>query len=194
MRNFKTWLIAGAAALALVVGFAAPSGAQSAAVGAFVGSASVNPGLYYPINPTNANCTPTCPSGSGGTWNFSGSGAGISVNPNGGPTFATAAGGTLNDGATGLGAFCGASGGSNGTGNVSLSGPIGNVNGSLTNVGWLQSVGSLIIFTGDISVGSESGAIVGVVSALPLNIPAESCLSGTARNFTVVGAAAAAIA
>ena len=57
---------------------------------------------------------------------------------------------------------------------------------TVDNVGWTQSVASLIVFEGDTS----NGVVAGVVSALP-NPTAGSCTNGTAVSFVVVGAGVA---
>ena len=90
----------------------------------------------------------------------------------------------------GSGGFCGASGGSNGAGNITLN-PVVSVPAGVPpqviavgDVNWIQSAASLIVFQGDTPKGDNY--LAGVVSAIP-NPTAGSCASGTAVSFVVVG-------
>lgn len=206
MSKFKKLMVAGVAALGLVGTQATPASATSAAVGVFTGVASVGTGLSYPTSPT---CAPSlCASGTGQTWSFSGSGVGAGAKVGTGASaglFSTSvSGGTLTDGLLG-GAWCGASGGKDGSGSAKVtaaSPPLVDLETSVSNVGWVQSAGSLIVFTGtatEVAPGTTSSStpgLVGVVTALPLpeNLgpppSGNSCLNGSAKTFTVVGAAA----
>jgi hypothetical protein len=197
-HRIRKILVAGAAGLGMLAFQAAPTSAATAAVGVFTGSASVGgTGLSYPTSPS---CLPSlCVSGAGSSWSFAGSGvgAGISGTTHSAGTFDTAvSGGTLTAGASNIGAYCGASGGKDGSGSATIANlaPGGaNQSAALSGVGWLQSAATLIVFNG---VANGSGTVAGLVTALPLptNLgpppSGNSCLNGTAKTFTVVGAAA----
>ena len=176
-----------AAALGLVAG-ATPDDSAAGAV-AFIGTAGVNPGLSAPPGP-----------GQNGTWSLSNVGplpnAGVGVSTTGDAGAATiTANGSLHVGIVnvfGPGALCGLSGGSNGSGSITIGASTVNID----DVGWAQSAATVIAFSGDTvdGAGSVVGGLAGVVSAVP-PIPgvigAGSCAAGTATQFTVIGAGAA---
>lgn len=210
---------------------------------AFVGTATVTP-LWSPVSP---NCTDgtgvptTCPSGSGGTWEFNsaavaGLGCKTYLKFSTQSTFpfflftriqlctaaasgavgsgSISASGSLTNGAVLPGAWCGASGGTGGTGSASLTGPTVAVDTtdpgvvstgastqsvSLSGVGWLQSAGSVLLVTGTATGsapdgGSVSGPVVAVVNARPNPVGSpNSCLEGDGTSFDVAGVAAGAL-
>jgi hypothetical protein len=187
LRAFGVALVAAACVLAS----AAPAGAISTGGVTFVGTATVNPGLYYPLLGPGAN----------GAWSIS---SNVCVGVEGSPkktpparagTCTLNVSGQLGAGVVPGGAFCGSSGGSNGAGAATLTTPtLGTQSFSVSGVGWVTSAASLIVFTGRWSKPStgNTGTIAGAVTAFPVPDPlggSNSCLSGTATTFTVVGTA-----
>ena len=182
MKHIAKVAAVGAAGLGLVLG-ATPANAAVGAV-AFVGSATVSPGLSAPVLGAPQS----------GSWSLSNVGAlpnvGVGVTTNGDAGFATiSASGSLGGGLVapfGNGALCGLSGGSGGSGTITIDAS----SVSLSGVGWRQSAGTIIVFEGT----TPGGPLVGAVSAIP-PIPgvvgAGSCAAGTATQFTVVGAGVA---
>jgi hypothetical protein len=181
-------VLVGAAGLSLVLG-STPAEALPGLV-AFVGSASVLPALSTPVLGGAAN----------GTWDFT-IGTGIGATANGDVGTATGgAAGTLGEGKVqdavdetipqlGGGAFCGASGGSDGTGSLSVGNTTYTFDAS-NPIGWLQSAATAIFFTD--ANGKIPGAnVIGLVLALPPTPVSGtgSCLAGTATTFTIVGVA-----
>lgn len=158
----------------------APAGAIPAAV-AFVGTFDVKPGLGYPLLSVP----------SAGTWRLNVGGVGVTV----GGASGFAMGGPQGDLSAGVvqsslpsqfnaGAFCGASGGDSGAGTIY----VGLTPVPLNNMGWLQSVGTLIVMTNN-NGNLVSATIFGVLNVLPPPITGTgSCLSGTGLQFTTVGA------
>ena len=166
----------------------APASASSTrATIVFTGSATVTPGIGYPVLGT---------SGVGNAWTFSiTNGVGLALDPPALGAATGAVGGRLRSGKLVEGAFCGASGGTGGTGGVTITGIQDPVGGTATialnNVGWLQSAGTVILFTDN--DGKLPALVVGVVSAIPANPVTGgtgSCLAGTGQDFTIIGLAA----
>ena len=172
----------GGAALGLVLG-PTPARATPAAL-AFVGTATVVPALNHPV----------LGPGRSGSWAFAiATGVGVTageVDVAAGALSGSFGEGVLQDvvgGPVSGGAYCGASGGSDGSGTIT----IGSTHIALSNIGWKQSAATLIPLTN--ANGTILGAnFVGLVSAIPpfpvIGVPG-SCLNGTARDFTIVGAA-----
>lgn len=163
----------------------APASASSTrATIVFTGSASVTPGLGYPVLGA---------SGVGNSWTFSiTNGVGLALDPIALGAAAGGVGGTLRSGKLVEGAFCGASGGTGGTGGVTIDNAVGeDVTLGLANIGWLQSAGTVILFTDN--DGKLPALVVGIVSALPPSPVSGtgSCLAGTAQDFTIIGLATA---
>ena len=190
MKRIAKVAAVSAAGLGLLIG-ATPAHAANLGAVAFVGNATLNPGLTYPTGPTT----------SGGSWTLASTvGVGVSTNNGGAPVVGTATlnvAGTLKAGAVqevlasnvaplsylSSGGYCGLSGGFGGTGAIVLTGiPSGGGTVNVTNVGWVQSLASLIVFQGDTAAGRNY--LAGVVTALPTT---GSCASGTATGFTVIG-------
>lgn len=197
MKRIAKVAAVSAAGLGLIIG-ATPAQAATVDAGAlaFVGSASVTPGLGYPVLGA---------SGVGNSWNFSittGVGHRLKVSAElsccpphvealGAIGAATGgvSGGTLRSGSIVPGAFCGASGGTGGSGSITIDAAVGTDQTlALNNVGWLQSVGGLILYTNN--DGNVAGAtVIGLVNAIP-PLPVlgtGSCSAGTAQDFTIVG-------
>lgn len=154
---------------------ATPASATSWGTAVFTGTASAGP-LAAPPGPSSA--------GEGWAFNGTGHGHGMWNGVPVGPDFAAAVTGVLNNGLLG-GAWCGASGGAGGSGYAT----IGHATWTLSDVGWVQSAGSVIPYTGTASETGQSGVIFGGVSAIPPNpvTGGGSCVSGTATTFIVVG-------
>jgi hypothetical protein len=182
MKRIAKVAAVGAAGLGLILG-ATPAHATTGAL-VFTGTAT-----------TSALSTPgTGGAVANGTWTFTGAGVGATSAGVVDDAAGAAASGSLHVGIVnqlGGGAFCGASGGSDGTGTVKVGATV-----SIRDVGWIQSAATVIVFSGDTvnASGNVSGGLAGVVSAIP-PVPgvvgAGSCLSGTATGFTIVGAGVA---
>lgn len=192
MKRIAKAAAVGAAGLGLLLG-STPADAATTGALAFIGTANVTPGLDYPVLGSAETS---------GSWDFT-IGTGVGVTTGGDVGLAT--GGVVTKGALvegdvqdlvggpiGGGAFCGASGGRNGGGGADDKISIGGSDLPLANVGWRQSVATLIVFTNN--QGNVNGAsIIGAVSAIPPTPVSGtgSCLSGSATSFTIVGAGVA---
>jgi hypothetical protein len=189
VRSLRMAFVTVIAAVGLLGSGIAPASALEVGAVVFVGGATVQPGLCYPVLPP-CNNNPT-----GFTWTLNATAVGASAwvakpAPKG---VVGAAGvlGTIFASGTGSG-FCGSSTAPPvGTGNLTFTTPSPKTY-NLSNLGWIQSVGGLIPVTGTITNPQTggSGPIVALVIALPTT---GSCLSGTATGFTVVGVATGAM-
>lgn len=201
MNRMTRVALVSTAALSLVAG-ATPTQAYTTGAGvvAFLGTATVAPGLSTPGVPALLGGL----GGPDGTWTLAtitAAGAAVAEPPL--PGLPTPYVGAATIGATGAlhvglvhvfgpGAFCGLSGGSDGVGAIVIDGsPVV----PIRDVGWLQSAATVIVYTGDTTFNDNGavrvgGALAGVVTAIP-PIPnvigTGSCLAGTATQFTVVG-------
>ena len=224
MRNPKRILFIIVLAVGGLLGpQAGPSEAAThVGAGVFTGHATVSPGLSSPVS-TNCNPVPGLCAGTPGTWSLLASGVGVGVSSDGstlnGPEIDITAQGSLHDGLVPEvddGPWCGWSAGS---GNVSvhLKGFFGQSKETFLEVHWVQSAGSMIVFS---TVGTGPGGSqilpptslpttsihipglafsseisswgLGMVVALPptpVLTPGQSCVSGSANSFAVVGAA-----
>ena len=186
--KIKKLVGAGIAALALVAFQGAPASAVTGA-GVFVGNATLvdatGSGLNYPVSPACGAPVGLCPNETG-TWTLSiDTGVGVSDVASGFMDGTIA--GKVGPNVIGIGAFCGVSGGSDGAGTISIGASSTAING----VRWLTSAATVIVF--DNATTKTSGpTMVGVASAIPPApvVSPNSCLNGTAKDFTVVGAAA----
>lgn len=210
MRKIRllTLGVLGAVALALMP--APQAGAATTAAAAFVGKATLTGGsLQSPVSPLSCGAS-LCPGDPGTGWELdilTGVAAGASTTPNpaGGTIDGTISGGTLNDGLANVGPWCGASGGSGGSGTMTVTQPAAGTTGvdtlNVTSANWAQSAGTLIVGLGavddDDADGAQDSTLFFAVSAVPPNpgtngqgLTAGSCLDGDATGFLVVGAAA----
>jgi hypothetical protein len=230
MKRIVRTILVLTVAVGLFAGLAAPASAATAASGVFVGNATVTPstgaGLYSPISNQCGVPVGLCP-GRPGTWSFTSNpslSAGVAAST--GSTFGLGAivadavgslegapdleplddlNGTppLGDGPSTFGPWCGLSAGSDGSGDVVIDAVVGTDHAaSISEVGWVSSAGTLIVFTGNATAGTESGYVAGLVSAVPpIRLPdgtqvigSGSCLAGDATQFTIVGTATVATA
>lgn len=182
MSRKRLICLAALMAIAVMVAPMQPASANGGGVAVFAGNASLSGPICYPT---------LCPAFKGVTRGFTFTslacvGASVSAKKTqvSGPTCAVNANGTLGPGLLGNGPWCGHSAGSFG--------------GSLTyttvapktytfNAGWI-SAGSVLVITGTISKGAQSGPFASVVVAVP-NPLAGSCTTG-ATQFLAAGAAA----
>ena len=136
---------------------------------------------------TPATFAPGFGAGVNGSWTFTGAGSGVSTTD--GVGFASVAvSGQYHTGIVnvfGHGAFCGASGGSDGTGNVVFGATAVN----LRDVGWAQSAGSVIVLTGD-TFDPSTSTVIGSLAGVVVAQGGAPCVSTGATNFTIVGSGA----
>lgn len=214
MQRITRAAVAGALAIGLVAGVT-PAQAYTTYISnfAFVGTATVAPGLATPLVPALLGGQ----HGRDGTWTFTNFGSlphigvGVAVaNPPVPDTPVPYAGsvwieasGELHGGLVnvfGPGAFCRLSGGSNGVGRIKIRNFVGpRASSDLRNVGWFQSAATVTAYSGDTTFDDDpgsgvstrvGGALVGVFSALPPIagvIGAGSCDDGTATQLSIVG-------
>jgi hypothetical protein len=198
MKRFLKVAGVGAAALGLMLSQTPAQAAPNAAVAAFSGDAVVGAGLQYPVVGAPDN----------GSWSLTiVDGVGANTELNVGKPGGSVGGGQVHTGLVnvfGQGAYCGASGGSDGKGEITLTDQLGVNPGTDTvdvaDVGWVQSAATIIVYTGDTVVDytaatlTREGALVGAVTAIPPN--AATGGSGgcnppqTAANFEVIGVSA----
>jgi len=190
MRVPKRILLMATLAMVGILGpQATPAFAHEPAGFVAVGTATTSGNLSSPVTPT---CT-LCPSPH---VNFSVTAAGAGVLHNGalglaGPLFSVSGHGSVGGIAkTGtVGPYCGLSSGSLNA-NWSFTGALGNFHSGAT-LHWTVGVGSVLLLT------STAPAAVVVAVALPptpvLNPTGGSCLSGTAKEFTIVTAGVVAL-
>ena len=204
-KRIATGAAVGVAALGLL-SLSTPATAENG-VTVFTGTANTNPGLNYPTA-----------QGQLGSWSFSFSGVGVgeitgagtgSGSIGGGSLFAGVAQEAITDnlgpldlpGADALieefddGAFCGASGGSSGSGAIVNTGSSATKTTYIKNARWAQSAASLIVFEGEAykkpTKNTPNGFMNGLVVAVPDVAGGQSCANATGSTvFTVVGVAA----
>lgn len=179
MKRFTRVAVVATAGLGLLLGATPAHAHPHHGLTAFTGSAN-----------TDATFAPTFgPAVADGTWALVALGVGASSSDGVGNASISASGryhvGIVN--AFGHGAYCGLSGGSDGTGTVTF----GATTVNLLDVGWSQSAGSVIVFTGDTRGPDSTGEVTGGLAGVVVAQGGAPCVGAGATSFTVVGAAVA---
>lgn len=202
MRSIRKLTLAAVLAFAMVAALALPASALSADVVVFRGSATLTVPLTFPgvgpaqtgswsfsaPNPSTPVASACASVGTGGVGSDLLGNCSISASGDLGEILGSAA--PVNDSPTplglGLGAWCGISGGWGGSGNAT----VGTDSGSLSDVGWTTSAGSVLPVTGNVTdQDGDGGALVALVQASGANLASECALGGT-THFDVNGVAA----
>lgn len=189
MRVRKRILLAAALAVVGLVGQQSPPAhaVTGAASAVFVGTATFDEGMFTPVSP--ACGVNLCPTSGHRNWSYTttGSGWSISLPSIAGPFYTENGWGSIGTHHTfGQGPYCGFEGSGSITTTRSWTPGLLTSHHSSSTEHWSNGAGSLLVATGTEGT-SQSVTVMELVAPNPV-LNGQSCLAGTATDFTIVGA------